>query len=99
MKNTHKQHQHSEEAWENGELGQSEAFVRKVPRKRARSIDEDLGLQMISIRLQKKLVEQLKELADADGIGYQPFIRQLLTRGVREIISFHNHKKLRQAHR
>jgi hypothetical protein len=99
MKNMPKQHRHSEETWESGELGTSEAFVRKVSPKRAKNIDDDLGLQMISIRLQKKLVMQLKELADDDGIGYQPFIRQLLTRGVREIIIAHNSKKPRQAHR
>jgi predicted DNA binding CopG/RHH family protein len=43
-----------------------------------------LGLQSISIRLQKELIEDLKLLAKEMGIGYQPYIRQLLTQHVRE---------------
>ena len=39
-------------------------------------------MQMISIRLQKKLIEDLKAIAAHNGIGYQPLVRQLLTRFV-----------------
>ena len=44
--------------------------------------DDSSEMQMISIRLQKKLVEDLKRIAKHYGIGYQPLIRQLLTRFV-----------------
>lgn len=80
MKNIRKKH--TEEAWENGELGTSESHVRKVSKEREMAIDETLGLQMISLRLQKNLIEELKKLAHVAGIGYQPYIRQLLTHHV-----------------
>ncbi len=77
MKNMHDKR--SEDAWENGELGASDEHARKVSKAREKHIDESLGLQMISIRLQKDLINQLKKLAHEAGIGYQPYIRQLLT--------------------
>lgn len=80
MKNIRKRY--PEESWENGELGASEAHVRKVSKKRELAVDERLGLQMISLRLQKDLIEELKKLAHEAGIGYQPYIRQLLTHHV-----------------
>ena len=44
-----------------------------------KEIDTGLGLQMISLRLSKTLIEQFKELAKLDAIGYQPLMRQVLT--------------------
>jgi len=82
MKDTHKK-KHSEEAWENRELGATEAFVRKVSPEREKALEEKVGLQIISIRLQKSLIDDLKALAREDGLGYQPYIRQLLTQHVR----------------
>jgi predicted DNA binding CopG/RHH family protein len=58
--------------------------VRKVSPQRERAVDERLGLQMISLRLQKDLIDALKHLAREAGIGYQPYIRQLLTRHIQE---------------
>lgn len=75
------------ELWESKELGASPEHARRVSPEKSKEIDDALGLQAISIRLQKELVEQLKELARRDGIGYQPYIRQLLTRHVREAFS------------
>lgn len=43
-------------------------------------IDNALGLQMISIRLQRPLINNLKLIADYHGVGYQPLIRDLLNR-------------------
>jgi hypothetical protein len=71
--------------WESGQLGATEEFVRKVSPERERAVDEALGLQPITIRLQKELVDELKELAKTQGIGYQPYVRQLLTLHVREL--------------
>lgn len=45
-------------------------------------IDKALNLQMISIRLQSDLLSGLKNLAKLHGIGYQPLIREILTRWV-----------------
>lgn len=83
MKNTHKVN--SEEAWDNRELGASEEHVRKASPDREKALDERLGLQTISIRLQKRLIDNLKRLAEEDGIGYQPYVRQILMRHVRQI--------------
>lgn len=46
-------------------------------------IDEALGLQMISIRLQRPLIHHLKMIAEYHGVGYQPLIRDLLNRFVK----------------
>jgi predicted DNA binding CopG/RHH family protein len=83
MKNTHDLK--SDEAWDKRELGASEAHVRKASSKREKALDDRLGLQTISIRLQKSLIDNLKRLADDDGIGYQPYVRQVLMRHVRQI--------------
>ena len=75
------------ELWESKKLGAAAQHARRVSSTKSKAVDDALGLQAISIRLQKELVEQLKELALRDGIGYQPYIRQLLTRHVREASS------------
>lgn len=77
----HKKYQ--DDAWDKKELGASEKHVRKASQAREKAVDTKLNLQSISIRLQKQLLKELKELADEDGIGYQPYIRQILMRHVR----------------
>jgi len=71
------------EAWEaEGPLGNDEKYVAAAPGDISKAVDEALGLQPISIRLQRDLLENLKALAKINGIGYQPLIRQVLTRFV-----------------
>lgn len=70
--------------WEKRKLGATEKYVRRVSPERERTVDDALGLQPITIRLQKELVEELKELANSEGIGYQPYVRQILTCFVRD---------------
>ncbi len=72
------------ERWDNRELGASEVHMRVLSEEEEREIDDGLGLQHISIRLNKGLIEQLKKLALLEAIGYQPLIRQVLMRYVRE---------------
>lgn len=43
-------------------------------------MDEDLGLQMISIRLSKELINSFKLLGHKYGMGYQPLMREALKR-------------------
>ena len=69
------------EAWESGELGQDERYV-EVDSQDDLLIDEALELKMISIRLQKGLIDDLKFVADINGMSYQPLIRQILQRFV-----------------
>lgn len=64
------------------DIGLSEAHVAVAPAEISAGIDEALDLQPISIRLQKDLIENLKALAKLNGLGYQPLIRQVLTRWV-----------------
>jgi predicted DNA binding CopG/RHH family protein len=76
------------EKWENQELGADPEHAQKAPKAREKDlnalIDQALELELISIRLQKGLVEAFKELADLEGVGYQPLMRQVLTRHIRE---------------
>lgn len=49
-----------------------------------KEMDDNEGLQLISIRLGKSLLEAIKSLAKVEGIGYQPLIRQVLTKYAKE---------------
>ncbi|GLR63592.1 CopG family antitoxin [Marinospirillum insulare] len=69
------------EAWEKGLLGRDEDFVQKVNIE-SEVIDDALALQAISIRLQKGLLEDLKNIAQIRGLGYQPLMKQVLKRFV-----------------
>lgn len=68
------------EAWEDGSLGREEEFVRVSKNVDGAALDAAAGLQPISIRLQKSLIEDFKMIAEINGIGYQPLIRQVLKR-------------------
>lgn len=69
-----------DELWEDGTLGRDENHVRVSNQDNERQLHDTLCLQAISIRLQKSLIEDLKNIAALNGIGYQPLIRQILTR-------------------
>lgn len=73
------------ELWESGQLGASEAHVKPVTPEKTKEIQDALGLQPVTVRLQKELVEQLKVMAKKEGLGYQPLIRHILTRYVRDL--------------
>jgi predicted DNA binding CopG/RHH family protein len=66
--------------WEGLDDHLTDETVSAVPAEEAQAIDDALGLQMISIRLQRSLLNNLKLIADHHGIGYQPLIRDLLNR-------------------
>lgn len=80
-----KQSDLDDEKWDNRELGATEEFVKRADPEVEKALDERTGLQLISVRLKKSLVDDLKKLAEDDGIGYQPYVRQLLTKHVRQI--------------
>lgn len=69
------------EQWENGTLGRDEHYVKKSGRTR-QSLDEKLALKAISIRLPEELIQDLKDIAQINDIGYQPLIKQILHRFV-----------------
>ena len=68
--------------WDNRQLGASAEHVSRAPESDEDLLDDALGMQLISIRLQKKLIRDLKKIADCQGVGYQPLIRDLLNRFV-----------------
>lgn len=70
------------EAWDEGTLGRDERFVRVSENVDDAALNAAAGLHPISIRLQKTLIEDLKRIAQINGIGYQPLIRQVLKRFV-----------------
>jgi hypothetical protein len=69
-------------AWESGKLGREEEFIQVTSAEESAAIDDALGLQMISIRLPKALIEDLKAMARVHEVGYQPLMRDVLTRWV-----------------
>jgi uncharacterized protein (DUF4415 family) len=70
--------------WDNRELGTDERFVRVSSQGTDDRLDEGLGLQMVSMRLPKEAVDKFKGLAREQGLGYQPFIRQILMNYLRD---------------
>ncbi len=101
MAQTRKKPRDGLDAWDSGELGREAAFAQRVTLSDETSLDEAVGLQMISIRLQKSLIDDLKFIATAHGIGYQPLVRDVLSRFVvheknQIIADAINRKKLEQ---
>ena len=70
----------SVENWESGLLGQDAAHAKRAPKELDQAVDDSLGLQAISIRLSKELIEDYKIIAKMHGIGYQPLMRDALKR-------------------
>lgn len=70
------------DAWDNRELGASIEHVEVASDEEMAAFNDALSLQAISIRLQKKLIADLKSIADNYNVGYQPMIRDLLQRFV-----------------
>ena len=69
--------------WEEFDKDLTETTVSVVPPEEEAAIEDALGLQLISIRLQKSLIANLKVIAEFHQVGYQPLIRDLLNRFVR----------------
>ncbi len=86
----------TDDAWESGRLGTSEKHVKAAPADMQDAVDASLGLQSISIRLPKQLIEAYKLIASHHGVGYQPLMRDILQRfapeGLKEILQQHEQK-------
>ena len=66
--------------WDDRELGADERYVAVAPAEEEDELDKALGLKTISIRLPVKLIESYKLLAEIEGVGYQPLMRDILGR-------------------
>jgi predicted DNA binding CopG/RHH family protein len=70
------------EAWESGQLGRDVQYAKLDDSLSIKDLEDALELKLISIRLKKSLISDLKLIADIEGMGYQPLIKQLLERFV-----------------
>lgn len=59
----------------------------------AAALNDALGMQSISIRLPKEMIDAYKLIAAHHGIGYQPLMRDILQRfipeGLKEVVQHH----------
>ena len=68
------------EARGSGEIGEDMSSTKVASAETTQAINDALGLQMISIRLPKSVIEDFKVLAQIEGVGYQPLMRTALMR-------------------
>jgi uncharacterized protein (DUF4415 family) len=64
--------------WDTGELGRDKKYAGRASQGLQEEVEAALALQMISLRLQKELISELKLIANYRGIGYQPLMRDVL---------------------
>jgi predicted DNA binding CopG/RHH family protein len=72
------------ELWESRKLGASAKHAKRSSKEHDKALDDAFGLRLCTFRIQKGLIEQLKRLAKLEGMGYQTFMRQILTHYVGE---------------
>jgi hypothetical protein len=73
----------ADEAWDNRTLGAEEAYAKAADETLESKIDEAAGTQLISIRMQKSMIEDFKMIAALNGtLGYQTLMKQILQRFV-----------------
>jgi hypothetical protein len=91
----------NEEPWESGVLGTSMDHAVPASPDIEAAVESSLGLQLISIRLPKHLIEAYKLIAAHHGVGYQPLMRDILQRfvpeGLKEVLQHHEVKAV-EAH-
>lgn len=82
-----------EDVWDSRALGASLEHAEASAPEKSQALDDALGLQAISIRLPRQLIEQFKLIAQFHAVGYQPLMRDVLSRFVpgamQEILESH----------
>lgn len=68
------------ESWESGALGGDAEFAVPAPDIDQALLDEAVGIKPISIRLDAKMIDELKLFSEMHGMKYQPLIRVILGR-------------------
>lgn len=83
------------ERWDNGELGSDPAFAQRVSPELEQEFHRQKRTRTVatSIRLSETLIEALKTLAKEDNIGYQTYVKQVLSRHVKAEAFKHAPKK------
>ena len=71
-----------DDRWDTGVLGRDMAHAKEanLTPEDAEKISAAVGLQMISIRLPKPLIDDFKFIADTQGLRYQTLMRQVLAK-------------------
>ena len=77
-----KKNEAAQDAWEGGKLGRDSKYAVAASKEHGDQIDDALGLQMISIRLDRELIDTFKLLGGKYQMGYQPLMREALKRFV-----------------
>jgi predicted DNA binding CopG/RHH family protein len=72
------------ELWETRQLGASSEHAVRTSAEADKALDDAIGLQLLTFRIQKPVVDKLRRLATLEGIGYQPLMRQVLTKYVHD---------------
>lgn len=89
------------EAWDDRSLGADEEHAAAADGSYEANLDDALGLQSIAIRLPKEMIRQYKLIAHFHGVGYQPLMRDVLSRFVpgalKEILEEESQKAARAA--
>jgi hypothetical protein len=62
-----------------GQLGVDPGYVRCATYEEDKELDDSLGLEVLTMRLKKKLMKQLKAAAKREGLGHIAYIRRILT--------------------
>ena len=70
----------ADEDWESGKLGGDKEYARPANQETEHGVDDALGLQIVSIRMDQDLVDSFRLLATFHGVGYQPLMRDALKR-------------------
>ena len=71
----------TDEAWDDETLGGDAESMQVADEAVESAVDEASGVQLISIRMQKSMVDSFKAIAAANkGIGYQTLMKQILQR-------------------
>lgn len=80
-------------AWDTRELGASAEHAVVASPEHLSALNDALGMQSISIRLPKEMIEAYKLIAAHHGVGYQPLMRDILQRfipeGLKEVMEHH----------
>ncbi len=90
-------------AWEERKLGADAAHAKVASVEHQAALDDALGMQSISIRLPKSMIDAYKLIGAHHGVGYQPLMRDILQRfipeGLKEVMEHHAEKAGQAAHR
>ena len=70
--------QNTAEAWESGKLGREIKHAKASSKEVDIQVDKALDLEIISIRLEKDLIESFKILGKKYDVSYKPLMRHAL---------------------